>query len=114
MYWLPAFKGAARQRGYGIGGIFKGLTRTFAAVVKKGLLNLGKQALQSVVQVLDNISREENVKMTIGRRAVEWAKTIGKRSLNRAPASKTGSRKQTVTWSRLTATKKKRVSEYPL
>ena len=46
MYRLPAFKGAARQRSYGIAGIFKGLTRTFAPVVKKGLLNLGKQALQ--------------------------------------------------------------------
>ena len=43
MYRLPAFKGAAaRQRGYGIGGIFRGLKRTFEAVVKKGLKNLGK------------------------------------------------------------------------
>ena len=42
MYRLPAFKGAAHQRGYGIGAIFKELTRTFAPVVKNGLLNLGK------------------------------------------------------------------------
>ena len=35
MYRLPAFKGAARQRGYGIGSIFKGLTRTFAPVMKR-------------------------------------------------------------------------------
>ena len=82
--------------------------------MKNCLLNLGKQALQSVVQVLDNISRDEDVKMTIGRRAVEGARTIGKRSLNRAAASKTRSHKQTVTWSRLKATKKKRVSAYPL
>ena len=45
MYRLPAFKGEAGQRGYGIGGIFKGLARTFAPIVKKGLLNLWKQAL---------------------------------------------------------------------
>ena len=62
MYRLPAFKGAARQRGYGIGGIFKGLTRTFAPVVKKGLLNLRKQVLQSGVQVLDEVSRKEDVR----------------------------------------------------
>ena len=41
MYRLPAFNGAIRQRGYVIGGIFKGLTRTCAPVMKKSLLNLG-------------------------------------------------------------------------
>ena len=79
MYRLPEFKGAAHQRGYGIGSIFKGLTRTFAPVVKKGLLHLGKKALQSAVQVLDEISRGEDVKVAIKRCAVEgekkrWAK----------------------------------------
>ena len=86
MYQLPAFKDAACQRGYGIGGIFKGLGRTFAPVVEKGLLSLRKQALQSGVQVLDDISRGEDVKVAIKRRAVEEAKKMGKRSINRAPA----------------------------
>ena len=45
MYRLPVFKGAVRQRGYGICGIFKGLTTMFAPVIKNGLLNLEKQAL---------------------------------------------------------------------
>ena len=40
MYRLPAFKGAAPQRGYGINSIFKGLRRMFVLGVKKGLLNL--------------------------------------------------------------------------
>ena len=57
MYQLPAFKGAARQIGYGIGGILKGLTSTFTPVVKKGLLSFGKLALQSGVQVLGDLSR---------------------------------------------------------
>ena len=70
MYRLSAFKGSACQRGYGIGGFLKGLTRTFAAAVKKGLLNVGKQALQSGVQVLDDVSRGEDVKMAIKRRTI--------------------------------------------
>ena len=78
--------------------------------MNKGLLNLGKQALQSGVQVLDDVSRGEDVKAAIKRRAVEGAKKMGKKRINRAPARKTGSRKQTVTGNRLTATKKKRVS----
>ena len=80
MYRLPAFKGTARQRGYAIGGIFKGLTVTLTPVVKKGVLSLGKQAHQSGVQVLDDVSRVEDVKMAIKRRAVEGAKKMDKRS----------------------------------
>ena len=41
MYQLPAFEGATCQRGSGIGGIFKQLTRTFVLAVKKGLSNQG-------------------------------------------------------------------------
>ena len=111
MYQLSAFKGAARQRGYGIGCVFKALTRTFAPVVKNGLLSLGKQALQNGVQVLDEVSRGKDMKAAIKRRAVESAKKMGKKRISRAPAKKNPSRKGTVTGSRLTATKKKRVSE---
>ena len=93
MYRLPAFKGAAYQRGYGIGAIFKELTGTFAPVVKIGLLNLGKQALQSGVQVLDDFSRGKDVKAAVKRRAVEGAKKMGKKSISRAPTKKTASRK---------------------
>ena len=88
------------QRSYGIGSIFKGGgggARTFAPVVNKSLLNLGKQVLQSGVQVLDDVSREEDVKVAIKRRAVEGAKRMGNKSINRAPTRKTVSRKRTVT-----------------
>ena len=61
------------------------MTRTFAPVVKKDLLNLGKQALQSGVQVLDDVSRGEDVKAAIKRFAVERAKKMGKKNINRAP-----------------------------
>ena len=97
MYRLPTFKGAARQRGYGIGGIFKGLTRTFASVVKKGLLNLGKRAIQSGVQIFDEVSRGEDLKAAIKRPAGEGAKKMGKNSISRAPTKKISSRKPTVT-----------------
>ena len=110
MYRLPPFKGEAGQKGYGIGGIFKGFERTFTPVVKKGLLNLDKQAIQSGVQVLDDVSRGEDLKVAIKRRAVDEAKKMGKKSLSRAPTRKTTICKQTVTRSGLTATKKKRVS----
>ena len=74
-----------------------GGARTFAPGVNKSLLNLGKQVLQSGVQVLDDVSREEDVKVAIKRRAVEGAKRMGNKSINRAPTRKTVSRKRTVT-----------------
>ena len=67
MYQLPAFKGAPLQKGYSIGGIFKGLTRMFTSVGKKGLSNLGKQALQSGAQVLDDVSWGKDMKAAIKR-----------------------------------------------
>ena len=110
MHRLLAFKGKARQRGYCIDGIFKGLKRTFAPVVKKGLGNLGKQALKSGVLVLENVSRREDVKLAIKRHAVEREKNMGKKSINRAPARKIISHMQTVKGIRPTASKKKKVS----
>ena len=71
MYQLPAFKGVARERRYAIYSIFKRFKKTFAPVVKKNLLNLGKQALKSGVQVLDDVSWREDVKVGMKRRAVE-------------------------------------------
>ena len=65
------------------------MTRTFTPVVKKDLLNLGKQALQSGVQVLEDVSRGEDVKAAIKRFAAERAKKKGKKSINRAPIKKT-------------------------
>ena len=108
MYRLPAFKGAAHQRGYSIGSIFKRLTRTFAPVVKKGLLR--KPGLQSGFQVLHDVSRGEDVMVAIKRRAVEGTKKMGKKSINRASARKTTSGKRSTAGRRLTATKKRRVS----
>ena len=61
--------------------------------MKIGLLNLGKQALQSGVQVLDDFSRGKDVKAAVKRRAVEGAKKMGKKGISRAPTKKTASRK---------------------
>ena len=59
---------------------------------------------------MDDVSQGENVKVAIKRRAVEGQKEMGKKSINRAPTRKTVSRKQTVTGSRLPASKTKKVS----
>ena len=48
--------------------------------MEKDLLNLGKQALKSGDQVLDDVSRGGNVKVAFKRRALEGAEKMGKRA----------------------------------
>ena len=49
---LPAFLGPTLQRGHGIGGIFKGLARSFAPVLKRGITAVGKRALKTGMDAL--------------------------------------------------------------
>ena len=54
--------------------------------MKKGLLSLRTHALQSGVQVLDDITQGEDVKVTMKKIAVEREqKKMGKKGINRAP-----------------------------
>ena len=99
MHPLPAFKGAARQRGIG------GIDKNVCTCCEKGSFEFGETGPPE----LDDVSRRENVKVAIKRRAVKIAKKTDKKSMNRAPAGKTACCKQTVTGSRLTAYKKKTV-----
>jgi len=71
---LKPFRGPAFQRGYGLGGFFKGLARSFAPVLKKGLVKVGKKALKTGVQVFHDVSQGKSVKESIKRR--------GKQSIN--------------------------------
>jgi len=65
---LKPFRGPAFQRGYGLGGFFKGLARSFAPVLKQGLAKVGKKALKTGVQVFQDVSQGKSVKESIKRR----------------------------------------------
>ena len=60
MHRLPAFKGAARQRVYGISGI-QTVDKTVCICCEEGSFEFGKQALKSGTQVFDDFSRGEEV-----------------------------------------------------
>lgn len=65
---LKAFRGPAFQRGYGLGGFFKGLARSFAPVLKQGLAKVGKKALKAGVQVFQDVSQGKSLKQSIKSR----------------------------------------------
>ena len=66
---LPAFHGARFQRGYGLGSIFKGLFRWALPHLQQGAQVLGKKALQTGVQVAQDVLAGENVKTATKKRA---------------------------------------------
>ena len=83
---LPAFHGARFQRGYGLGSIFKGLFRWAMPHLKQGAKILGKKALQTGVNVAQDVLAGENLKTAVKR---QGKKALGLTSQN-SPQSGAG------------------------
>lgn len=93
---LKVFRGPAMQKGYGVGGLFKGLARSFAPVLKRGLVAAGKKALKTGVEVLNDVSQGKNIKKSIKNRAMENVQDIFS-SIKASPKKKTTTRKRSLT-----------------
>ena len=66
---LPAFRGGVMQKGYGLGGIFKGIMRSVAPQLKQGLAVVGKRALKTGLETLGDVAAGNNLKTSLKRRA---------------------------------------------
>ena len=66
---LPAFHGARFQRGYGLGSIFKGLFRWAMPHLQQGAKMLGNKALQTGVDVAQDVLAGEKLKTATKKRA---------------------------------------------
>ena len=53
---IRVFRAHPLQRGHGLGGLFRGLFRTIAPVLKKGLVRVGQHALKAGSNALEDIS----------------------------------------------------------
>ena len=76
---LPAFHGARYRRGYGLGSIFKGLFRWAVPHLKQGAKMLGKKALQTGVNVAQDVLAGENLKTAV---TTQGKKALGLTSQN--------------------------------
>ena len=52
---IPVFRTYPLQKGYGLGGLFRGLFRKAAPILKKGLVKATKQALKSGANVFEDV-----------------------------------------------------------
>ena len=73
---LPAFRGGSMQRGYGIGGMFKGLLRAAAPKLKSFGKQIGKTALKTGLQTFGDVISGESLKTAVKRRAKENFKQL--------------------------------------
>ena len=62
---LPAFHGARFQHGYGLGSIFRGLFRWAMPHLQQGAKVIGKKALQTGVNVVQDVLDGDNIKTAV-------------------------------------------------
>lgn len=110
---LPSYRGGLSiQRGYGLGGFFKGLARSFAPVLKKGLVNVGKKALETGARVVEDASQGKSIKSSVRNRLKQGAKELSKETFNDIKdhvMNRPLSRKRTLTTKRSKVTKRKKI-----
>tara|TARA_B100001146_G_scaffold217921_1_gene223048 strand:+ start:519 stop:977 length:459 start_codon:yes stop_codon:yes gene_type:complete len=91
---FPIFRPPIFQRGYGIGNLFKSLARTVMPTLKEGLKTLGKSALQTGMDVLQDVSRGENLKTAATKRLKQNTLGLLDDTLSRMTSRKTINKKQ--------------------
>ena len=89
------------QRGYGIGGLFRGLIRTVKPLMKKGLLSAGRKALNVGANALsdmqdNNVTLKKALQKQIRSTFVPTKKTINRRDPKRKSSSSHTSQKRKV------------------
>ena len=65
---LPAFHGARFQHGYGLGSIFRGLFRWAMPHLQQGAKVIGKKALQTGVNVVQDVLDGDSIKTAVHKR----------------------------------------------
>lgn len=94
--WRNAFRGPPMQKGYGLGGLFKSLARTFAPTLKQGLIKAGKKALKTGAEVIGDVAEGKNFKDAMKSRAKQNAKELFLPSINKINSRQNATRKRTV------------------
>ena len=73
---LDYYQGTSLQKGYGFGGLFRSLFRAAVPLFKYGAKAVGKQLFHSGVNVLNDVSRGDDIKVTAQRRLKEAGRSL--------------------------------------
>lgn len=81
---LPSFQGVRYQRGYGLGSFLKGLLRSAVPLLKAGVQNIGKTALQTGVNLAGDYMSGRDLKSAVQSRALEGAQELKTKAMRGA------------------------------
>ena len=88
--YIPVFRTQPLQRGYGLGGWGRAFLKTIAPVAKRGLLSLGKAALNAGARALEDVrDNDTSVKEAVKKQAVNTfhPRNVINRSANKRKSS---------------------------
>jgi len=88
---IPYFAGPVYQRGHGIGSLFRGLFRFAMPFIKQGAKAVGRQALQTGMQVAGDMLENRPVKESIKARVHEAGSALKTKAANKMTQLLTGS-----------------------
>ncbi len=81
---IPVYRGSTTlQRGYGLGGLLGGLFRSAIPLLKKGAKVVGKQALETGIDIAQDVMSGQNVKTAAKRRLKTAGRNMGAKVINR-------------------------------
>ena len=79
---IPVFRGATMQRGHGLGSLVKGLFRTATPLLKKGAIALGKEALSTGLNIMEDTLSGQTLKNATKKNVSRAGKRLMNKSLN--------------------------------
>jgi hypothetical protein len=104
---MPVYRGSTNlQRGHGLGGIFSSLFRSALPLLKQGAKAVGRQALQTGVDIAQDVMSGQSVKSAAKSRLKTAGRNMGTKVLNKIQKGKVAS-----TTSRKRGKKRSRVKQ---
>lgn len=88
---LPYYSGSTGlQRGHGLGGLIGSLFRTAMPLLKKGAAAVGRQALQTGVEIAEDVMGGKNVKSSARNRVRQAGRQLGSRAAKKIQTGRGG------------------------
>lgn len=91
---LPYFAGPVYQRGHGLGSLFRGLFRFAMPFIKQGASTIGRQALQTGIQVAGDVLDRKPIQESLRSRVREAGDVLKLKAANKVNQLLTGSGKR--------------------
>ena len=75
------FQGTRYQKGYGLGGILKGLFRSALPMIAKGVKTIGKQAMRTGIDIAGDALSGQDLKSSSKRRLKQAGRSLTSKAL---------------------------------